>query len=1096
MKIDKIKENFDSVKWEKGRVYAKHGQVKILEIESGYLRNGLQDLPVLHVQAIVTGSNSHRNYSVEVLFSEERIEQATCNCPDCSNGYYKWMSRYCKHIAAVIMAATESEKMKAYDLYTGRSARQLMELFTQEAVTQTVNKNAKEAVFIEPCLMVKGTVDYFERKRYEWSVSFKIGNKKKYVIKNLTTFRNMIKNNEVFSYGKDFEFLHNESIFHEDSKKLLNFILSRVEETEALSDRMRNEVVEIKREIPFTPHNIDDFMSGMIGESISYILDDFGYKTKGTVVVVEENPEIHLDILPSYNGNQQLEGVSLTMKDVKIFQGNQASYQLTESKIMRSSKEFVETIKPFMEVMGRDQDKEIRIGNSLMASFYGEVLPQLSPYINIHEKDAEKIREILPEKAEIFFYFDMDEMNCIFCQVKVKCGDQELAFWDNGDAIKYAYYVDRAKALAILDKYVIETEEEQAILRFTDEDERIFEFFYEGIEALAEIGEVHGTDQFKNVNITRKPKVDVKVQLKSNLLDLEINTQDFELNELKDILNSYHRKKKFHRLRNGSFMNIDNETISGLSDLVEGLHLKDKDYIKGKLHISAYRALYVDRILQENEELEYERNNKFKKLVRDFKSIEDSDYEVPDQLKNILRNYQKVGYRWLCMLQEYHLGGILADDMGLGKTLQVITLLLAKQGQGTTLVITPASLVYNWESEFQRFAPTLKIGVVSGNPAERKEVIDDYSAYDVLISSYDLVKRDISCYEGKQFYYEIIDEAQYIKNQSTLVAKSVKAIQGTYKLALTGTPIENRLSELWSIFDYLMPGFLYGYEQFRKEMEVPIVKDGDPQLTARLKKLVAPFILRRLKRDVLKELPEKIEKVTFAKMDMEQEKLYTAYVSKVKEEMETQPEGEFAKNKLKILAELTRLRQICCDPSLVYENYKGGSAKLETCMELVGNARDGDHKVLLFSQFTSVLSIISNRLKEEGISYYEITGATPKMKRLQLVEAFNEDDTSVFLISLKAGGTGLNLTSADVVIHYDPWWNIAAQNQATDRAHRIGQANVVTVFQLIAKGTIEEKIIKMQEAKKKLADQIISGEENQLSSMTKEDFLQLFRDEE
>lgn len=361
----------------------------------------------------------------------------------------------------------------------------------------------------------------------------------------------------------------------------------------------------------------------------------------------------------------------------------------------------------------------------------------------------------------------------------------------------------------------------------------------------------------------------------------------------------------------------------------------------------------------------------------------------------------------------------------------------------------------------------------------------------MLVTSYDLLKRDIDQYEGKQFSYEIIDEAQYIKNHTTAVSKAVKVVRSGIRLALTGTPVENRLSELWSIFDYLMPGFLYKYEVFRREMETPIAKNGDEEAMARLRRMVGPFILRRLKGDVLKDLPDKLEETRYVKLDAEQRKLYDAQVVQMQQILAGQDGDDFNKNKLQILAELMRLRQICCDPGLCFEDYKGDSAKLESCLELIDSAIDGGHKLLVFSQFTTMLDILAGRLTEKGILFYTIKGDTPKEKRLQLVKAFNGDSTPVFLISLKAGGVGLNLTGADVVVHYDPWWNLAVQNQATDRAHRIGQEKKVTVYKLIVKNSVEEKIERLQEAKKDLAEQVVNAEAGQFGGMGREELLDL-----
>ena len=532
-----------------------------------------------------------------------------------------------------------------------------------------------------------------------------------------------------------------------------------------------------------------------------------------------------------------------------------------------------------------------------------------------------------------------------------------------------------------------------------------------------------------------------------------------------------------------------------LEEITNTLQLSPKEFIKGKVHLPIYRSLYLDKLLEENSSIYNTRDKSFRSMIKNFKAVNEADFEEPESLSQIMRGYQRNGFKWMKLLESYGFGGILADDMGLGKTLQTIAVLLAAKQENVTtkpsLVVAPASLVFNWKDEFERYAPQLAVGIISGSQEERQEVIASYEDYDVLVTSYDLLKRDISYYEEKEFAYQIIDEAQYIKNHTTAAAKSVKVIKSRVKYALTGTPIENRLSELWSIFDYLMPGFLYRYDTFKKEIETKIVKNEDEDAAKRLQRMVAPFILRRLKTDVLKDLPDKLEETRVVAIEGEQRKLYDAQVVHMRQEIAKQSGEEFSRNKLQILAELTKLRQICCDPSLCFENYHGESAKTEACIELVQSALEGGHKVLLFSQFTTMLEILEKRLKKEGIGYYKITGETPKEKRLQLVKEFNENNVGVFLISLKAGGVGLNLTGADVVIHYDPWWNVAAQNQATDRAHRIGQQKKVTVYKLIVKQSVEEKIQKLQEAKKDLADKVINGETNQLSNMSQEELLEI-----
>jgi SNF2 family DNA or RNA helicase len=507
------------------------------------------------------------------------------------------------------------------------------------------------------------------------------------------------------------------------------------------------------------------------------------------------------------------------------------------------------------------------------------------------------------------------------------------------------------------------------------------------------------------------------------------------------------------------------------------------------------------------------RDRHFKKLIQEFKTISDAEVDLPSSIDGHLRKYQRDGYRWLRTLSKYGFGGILADEMGLGKTLQTIALLASyyeEHGKSLascadndneanenvsprkpSLVVVPASLVYNWGEELKRFAPSLNYVLITGSKSEREDIILNIEGYDVAVTSYDLLKRDIAEYEDHSFAIEIIDEAQYIKNHLSQAAKSVKLIRADRRFALTGTPIENRLSELWSIFDYLMPGLLYSYPQFRADFEIPVMKYEEEDTMDKLRGMVTPFILRRKKADVLKDLPDKLEEIRYARMDEEQKKLYDAQVVHMKMRLEKQSDEEFSKNKIEIFAELTRLRQICCDPALCFENYKKGSCKTDVFMDMIEQVIEGEHKALVFSQFVTMLDILKGRLESAGIPYYEITGATPKEKRIELVNAFNQDKTPVFLISLKAGGTGLNLTGADVVIHYDPWWNIAVQNQATDRAHRIGQRKVVTVFKLIAHGTIEDKILEMQEKKRALAENILESDGISSATLSRDDLLEL-----
>ena len=436
---------------------------------------------------------------------------------------------------------------------------------------------------------------------------------------------------------------------------------------------------------------------------------------------------------------------------------------------------------------------------------------------------------------------------------------------------------------------------------------------------------------------------------------------------------------------------------------------------------------------------------------------------------------------------------------GFGKTVQMLSVIVdyaKKEERKTSLVVSPSSLTLNWQNEAKKFTNELKTAVIRGTLQERKRIIEEIDKYDLVITSYDLLKRDIEIYKEKdyKFKYIIADEAQYLKNSNTKNAKAIKQIKAETRYALTGTPIENSLAELWSIFDFIMPGYLFTYRKFKNIYETPIVKENDEKVMQKLKMLIEPFILRRNKKEVLKELPEKTVTVLNNEMNEEQKNIYLTYLLRAKQEIAEKIEIDgYEHSQMQILAALTRLRQICCHPSLFMEGYKEGSSKLEQCIEIIAEAIEAGHKILLFSGYTSMFEIIEKELKKNNIKYFKLTGATKVDERMKLVDEFNENpEVKLFLISLKAGGTGLNLTGADMVIHYDPWWNISTENQATDRAYRIGQKNNVQVYKLITKNSIEEKIYELQEKKAQLADNMLDTKTTFINKFSKEEIMRLF----
>uniref|UniRef100_UPI0034A1E72D DEAD/DEAH box helicase n=1 Tax=Clostridium disporicum TaxID=84024 RepID=UPI0034A1E72D len=510
--------------------------------------------------------------------------------------------------------------------------------------------------------------------------------------------------------------------------------------------------------------------------------------------------------------------------------------------------------------------------------------------------------------------------------------------------------------------------------------------------------------------------------------------------------------------------------IKELFNMINLLNL-EKDLDKGISYINKSKSSLVQGIINKCD-LSFIYNNGSLKSVEDkLEALKSKEIKISKMLMSTLRPYQYEGVKWIDNLYELDFGGILADDMGLGKTLQTIAFLSMKKKE-KFLIIVPTSLIFNWRDEFLKFAPSLKVGIVYGD--KRDDVLKDYKKFNGLITTYGILKNDLDKFIDKEFDICIIDEAQNIKNYKSQNAEAVKKIKSRFKLALTGTPIENSLKELWSIFDFVMPGFLYS----TKEFESKFSKDDEKSMML-LKTLINPFILRRTKEEVAKDLPGKSEKRIIVELDENQRFMYKNYLNNVREKIKTD-------SNIQVLSHLTRLRQICLHPALVFPEYIGNSGKFIIAHKLIKSAIKNDRKILIFSQFTSVLDMFGAELEEDNIKFFKLSGDTLSKERMKLVNDFNNsDDVKVFLISLKAGGTGLNLTSANLVIHFDPWWNPAVESQASDRAHRIGQEKDVEVIKLIAKETIEESIVTLQEDKKELIQDILSGSNIKSSSINK-----------
>lgn len=1084
-------------------------------------------------KASATVKGSGRNvYNTGFQYDTEadRIKKVYCDCPA-----FRSYSGICKHCVAVLL---EYGDRKAYERVEVRKQQdedqKLAEIFSgtafPAAVTGSGQSATKTTVELKSLLnrqmysrMLPFSGDpYFGRVELEtclkfnsvrncFTVEFRIGCEKKYILKDVLAFVWNLDHNEKISYGKNLEFIHSEEAFSGESRSVLDFIREWVENHHgtymARYEQLKNIAVEKVRDLTVDRKELEDLLLILGENSFKFKMNN---DPETTWNAVREIPDRTLTI------RKKDQGLSLEIAPVYSVTGIRYHMYFDSAKVYLVSRQELGAVEEFITCLERLPAGRGFIDEPDVPAFVRELLPSLEKFFHFDLGDFGEETGLECYKVAYEIYLDAPERDWITCKAFSVYGKDKFSVFDRDVSARTRDIPGEMGVFALLSKYFNGYDAqrmelaldcrageygslngEDATVNMDNSEEKLYQLLNEGIPAMQRIGTVYISQAIRQMRVTKMPNIRLGVSLSAGLLNLDMDVEGMDQAQLFDILSRYDRKKKYFRLKDGSFLGISDGQLQELSALKDGLQVSDSELKKGKTQVPAYRAMYLNSQLKGGDLVKVEKDNAFRALIRNMQTMEEHKFQIPREQEKILRGYQKEGFCWIKTLKHNRFCGILADDMGLGKTLQVITFLWSEFQESVpgenrrALVVTPASLVFNWMNEIEHFAPGLPATVVTGDVKERKNLIRNAGGREVLITSYDLLKRDLKAYQKLDFAVQIIDEAQYIKNHGTQAAKAVKEVRSEFRLALTGTPVENRLSELWSIFDFLMPGFLYSYEKFRKEIELPAVQYSNSDAMQRLQKMIRPFVLRRLKRDVLKDLPDKLEKDMFSLLESEQKELYEAHTERLRLMLGMQSDAEFRTSKLQILAEITRLRQICCYPGLVYEGYKGNSSKLEMCMELVQNAVNGGHKILLFSQFTTMLDVLAVRLKKAKVSFYMLTGATSKEKRAQMVQAFNEDDTSVFCISLKAGGTGLNLTVADIVIHYDPWWNLAVQNQATDRAHRIGQKNVVSVYRLFMKDTIEERIRALQEMKRELADEILSGEGIGQALISREEVLEL-----
>lgn len=1027
-----IKKSCSATIYKRGMEYFREGRV--------HLRKRDDNL----ITAVVDGEEL---YNVQVRLSEDNVEDCFCTCP-----YFETMNSVCKHIVATLkQRQQEIEEGAGFEDENDKIAKTLC----AEFAARSYNKEMLRAGFtLHINKTPHGGVSY--------GMSMDVGGVKLRGIENFL---------ESYLLGKEFKFDRYTSYNPYRSE----FPKHQAEIIQLLAETYENRAADAQMYMKAAYQTVFGSLAAKrIFPLLKYV--DFSVIFDGMSIpsarIEEDDPDIIIDV-DAVDGE-----IGMTVSDRGFALTRDGEWFLYENIIFHTSAEWREYFMPIYNALAAEGRTQISFKGDNTILFATHVLPGIK---NKHGVIARGIEDVIVDSKPVFeIYFDYVRGG-ITAVIKANYGSIAVRLPSDGRTDGKIIVRDYDAENDILSSFKMFSVSDGVFSLYDDRD--IYMFLSEEMPKLFEKAALYYSDRFSGLKVTDKINIKASVSYKNNVDLLEAGFEsDLSHEQISGILRAVKLKKRFYRLSNGSFIDLEHSGQKDVFNLLDQLDFSYEDIRRGSKAISKYYALYLDSV---------GKIDKDEGFARYISEIKNKQPQIPEGLENVLRGYQKDGMTWLTQLSHLGFGGILADDMGLGKTLQVIAYIHGIKPEKPTLIVAPSALTYNWQSEINKFTPDASSLVIDGPKDERAKLLKTVGGYEFIITSYPVLRRDISMYKEIEFAYCFIDEAQHIKNPKTMNARSVKKINAEHKFALTGTPIENTLIELWSIFDFVMPGYLYSAYEFRNRYETPLVKDGDSMTAESFRARIKPFMLRRMKKDVLNELPEKIENTMYAELTPDQKNMYTAYLAMAKDRT-IELLGEGGWGKMRILTLLMRLRQICCHPTLFDANYDKDSGKLNLLMELITNAADSGHRILVFSQFTSMLAIIQAKLSEANISSFYLDGHTPSYERAEMSDRFNGGEKDVFLISLKAGGVGLNLTGADTVIHYDPWWNPAVMDQASDRAYRIGQTKAVQVIRLAAKGTIEEKILKLQENKRNLAEDIVRINTDTLKSLSNEEILSLF----
>lgn len=1021
--------------------------------------------------AVVDGSLL---YECEVkIHGPEQIDY-TCDCEAASS-----YPGACKHIVAMLYEIKEEDSFEQASLMveSPSSSSLLLERFRDNSFEeQPIISLQSEELLVDYEIVFSYAPSFKEHLIHKVELKLKVGSKRMYVVRDIEDFIQAWMEKQPYTFTPNFHYDPTVHVFHKKDEEILQQLYTHLA-IQATQPQPYHFRANQKRSLEIPAVSLHSLLEKLKEVSFSYTIDG-GYHTKNVTIEPLDKQQLFLFSLQESEVNEDLvELISLNASDFDFVE-EEHRILLSANKIYQLSSSQAKAIQIIGEHHSNDEVMDI-VPKEQLEAFCSYVLPSLSAIGQVEMSDTlRQSIETKPLKAK--FFLDIDNGH-LTGRLSFEYGEHVRNPFDEKSPLVQEKIITRdirkeELILGLIRKTDFSITEGQLKL---SNWETIIPFLFEELSLLQKELEVYTTASVKKViaTPTSTPSVQLDVNSKTNWLDLTFSIDGIPEEDIIHVLRALQTNTKYYKLTSGSYLQLNHNRFDSMKQVIQTV-ASPKQALQKEMAIPLHKAF----------ELEKDRSStkvskKLHQLLSDIQSPEFSEWKLPSEFHADLREYQVNGYRWLRTLAQVGLGGILADDMGLGKTVQTIAFLQAEKEARSSfqaLIIAPASLIYNWEKEISKFAPSLNTVVVAGTKQTRSELLTENPEADVFITSYPLIQRDSDIYESVLFQTIILDEAQAIKNETTKTTKAVRALRGNSCFALSGTPIENHQDELYSIFHSLLPGMLGTKKQF-KELENDVIA-----------KKVRPFILRRLKKDVLAELPDKIESVQYTDLSADQKKMYVAQVKQLTNDVdEAISSNQFQQKRIEILAGLTRLRQICCHPNLINQDATYQSGKMDRLMEYVEEGLQSGQRMVIFSQFTSMLRLIKDSFDSKGWTYHYLDGQTPPKQRVEMAEQFNNGEQSLFLISLKAGGTGLNLIGGDTVILYDTWWNPAIEEQAADRVYRYGQTKNVQVVKLIANGTIEEKILDLHERKKALVDAIIQPGEETLQALSAEDIKNL-----